>query len=45
MEYLKLAAGRNDFVFYMYDAKSDTDYFTERELRQSGAAYDLPVAE
>ena len=45
MEYLKIAAGRNDFVFYMYDAKSDTDYFTERELRQSGAAYDLPVAE
>ena len=45
MEYLKIAAGRNDFVFYMYDAKSDTDYFTEQELRQSGAAYDLPVAE
>lgn len=44
MKYLKIAAGRNDFIFYMYDGTSETDYAAEQELRQSGKAYDLPIA-
>ena len=44
MGYLKIAAGRNDFIFYMYDGTSETDYAAEQELRQSGKAYDLPIA-
>lgn len=41
---LKVAAGRNDFVFYMYDNTSRMNYAAEQALRQSGKAYELPVA-
>ena len=42
--YLSKAAGIHDFVFYMYDAQSDTDYYAENEAVSSGEAYELPVA-
>ena len=42
--YLSKAAGSHDFVFYMYDAASETDLAAENEAIQSGAAYELPVA-
>ncbi len=45
MVHLSSAAGMHDFVFYMYDADSETDYFAEREMILNGTAYILPVAE
>ena len=45
MVHLSSAAGMHDFVFYMYDAGSETDYYAEQEMILNGTAYILPVAE
>ena len=38
---LPLAAGKEDFRFFMYDAASNFGYAEQQELIQSGAAYDF----
>lgn len=40
---LPLAAGTEDFRFFMYDAASDFGYAEQQKLIQSGAAYDFIV--
>ena len=38
-EMLPLAAGTQDFRFFMYDAKSESSYAAQREALASGKAY------